>query len=143
MDADKRIADRARAAGEHLADVRQRLRREQAMRSRALAKLTGSRRHIGAMLAQRQQLLRSVQAEVAAIQAREARKQAAERAAAQARLERERRQPRLAPGGCARFTPRPRRHELLRRRTLRLLTLRRRRRRCRRPRSRTPRTPSP
>jgi peptidoglycan DL-endopeptidase CwlO len=92
MAQDLRIADRARAARERLVAVEQRMREEQATRRRTLAGLARSRRHIGVMLAQRRELLRSVEAEIAAIRARQAREQAARRAAARARLERERRE---------------------------------------------------
>ena len=89
---DRRIADQARTARVRLTAVEHRLRVEQRVRRRAVRRLSASQERIASMLAERRNLLSSVETQIAAIQAREARKQAREAAAARARLAREARE---------------------------------------------------
>jgi cell wall-associated NlpC family hydrolase len=84
--ADHRLAVEATAARSHYAATERRTRATEQRRAVAVGQLDSQRRQIGSMLAQRRQLLSSIQSQVATLKQQEARRQAVLAAQARARL---------------------------------------------------------
>jgi cell wall-associated NlpC family hydrolase len=84
--ADHRLAVQTTAARNHYAATERRTRATAERRAVAVAQLASQRRQIGSMLAERRQLLSSIQSEVATLKAEEAHRQAVLAAEARARL---------------------------------------------------------
>ncbi|MFL5964847.1 MAG: NlpC/P60 family protein [Gaiellaceae bacterium] len=84
--ADHRLAVEATAARHRYAATERRTRVTEQRRAVAVSQLDSQRRQIGSMLAQRRQLLSSIQSQVATLKAQEARRQAVLAAQARARL---------------------------------------------------------
>jgi cell wall-associated NlpC family hydrolase len=84
--ADHRLAVEATAARSRYAATERRTRATEQRRAVAVSQLDSQRRQIGSMLAQRRQLLSSVQSQVATLKAQELRRQAVLAAQARARL---------------------------------------------------------
>jgi cell wall-associated NlpC family hydrolase len=84
--ADHRLAVQTTAARERYAATERRTRATMERRAVALSQITAQRQQIGTMLAQRRQLLSSIQSEVATLKAQELRRQAVLAAQARARL---------------------------------------------------------
>jgi cell wall-associated NlpC family hydrolase len=83
---DHRLAVQATAARSRAAKAERSTRATEHRRAVAVGQLDSQRRQIGSMLAQRRQLLSSIQSQVATLRAQEARRQAALAAQARARL---------------------------------------------------------
>jgi cell wall-associated NlpC family hydrolase len=83
---DHRLAVEATAARSRYAKAERSTRATEQRRAVAVGQLDSQRRQIGSMLAQRRQLLSSIQSQVATLKAEEARRQAALAAQARARL---------------------------------------------------------
>jgi cell wall-associated NlpC family hydrolase len=86
---DHRLAVETTAARDRYAATEQRTRATEHRRAIAVSQLESQRRQIGTMLAQRRQLLSSIQSQIATLKAQEARRQAVLAAQARARLARE------------------------------------------------------
>jgi cell wall-associated NlpC family hydrolase len=87
--ADNRLAVETTAARRRYAATERRTRATEQRRAVAVSQLDSQRQQIGSMLAQRRQLLSSIQSEVATLKVQEARRQAALAAQARARLAQE------------------------------------------------------
>jgi cell wall-associated NlpC family hydrolase len=87
--ADHELAVETTAARNRYAAIERRTRATEQRRAVAVRQLEAQRRQIGSMLAQRRQLLSSIQSQIATLKAQEARRQALLAAQARARLARE------------------------------------------------------
>jgi cell wall-associated NlpC family hydrolase len=87
--ADHNLAVETTAARNRYAAIERRTRATEQRRAVAVRQLEAQRRQIGSMLAQRRQLLSSIQSQIATLKAQEARRQALLAAQARARLARE------------------------------------------------------
>jgi peptidoglycan DL-endopeptidase CwlO len=107
---DHRLAVEATAARSHYAAAERRTRATEQRRAVAVSQLDSQRQQIGSMLAERRQLLSSIQSQVSTLRAQEQRRQAALAAQARARLAQQQallRQQAAARAAAARRAARP------------------------------------